>query len=377
MNTGGGDQFPAAGFRQDHVMTSSVSTGRRARRERHRPSRLVPFLVAAIFVAGAVTLLYPTAAAWITQYQQSQIIAALSDEVDQLPADGLGAALEAAHAYNARLTGEAVVGANSHVPTAEAEEDAETPYGEQLVANSGGLMGRLKIPSISVDLPIYHGTSDLTLLRGVGHLEGTSLPVGGASTHSVLTAHRGLASAELFTNLDRVEVGDTLTIEIFGETLTYRVRETQVVEPTETETLRPVRGDDLVTLVTCTPLGINTQRILVTGERITPTPIEDVKAAGQVPDIPGFPWWAVLLGAVVLAAALYVWFAGRPRRRTADAAKPADPKPTEPKPTEPTSPAETRTDAHTGGGGEAATDNDGGPTTAAATDTEVLALLRP
>ncbi|CAN7425770.1 class C sortase [Microbacterium sp. LjRoot45] len=356
-------------------MTSSVSTGRRARRERRRPSRLVPFLVAAIFVVGAVTLLYPTAAAWITQYQQSQIIAALSDEVDQLPAEGLGAALEAAHAYNARLTGEAVVGANANVPTAEAEEDAERPYGEQLVANSGGLMGRLKIPSISVDLPIYHGTSDLTLLRGVGHLEGTSLPVGGTSTHSVLTAHRGLASAELFTNLDRVEVGDTLTIEIFGETLTYRVRQTQVVEPTETETLRPVRGDDLVTLVTCTPLGINTQRILVTGERITPTPIEDVKAAGQVPDIPGFPWWAVLLGAVVLAAALYVWLAGRPRRRTADATKPPEPTPPEPTPHEPTSTEPTRTDADTGDTGSDSDDSrsDTGP----ATDTEVHALLRP
>lgn len=377
MNTGGGDQFPAAGFRQDHVMTSSVSTGRRARRERHRPSRLVPFLVAAIFVAGAVTLLYPTASAWITQYQQSQIIAALTDEVDQLPAEGLDAALEAAHEYNARLTGEAVVGANSHVPTADAQEDAETPYAEQLVANSGGLMGRLKIPSISVDLPIYHGTSDLTLLRGVGHLEGTSLPVGGRSTHSVLTAHRGLASAELFTNLDRVEVGDTLTIEIFGETLTYRVRETQVVEPTETETLRPVRGDDLVTLVTCTPLGINTQRILVTGERITPTPIEDVKAAGQVPDIPGFPWWAVLLGAIVLSAALYVWLAGRPRRRTADATKPTPPAET----TGPSTSDAARTDADAHTDIDAHTDVDAqsdlGTDTDVGTDTEVFALLRP
>ncbi len=153
--------------------------------------------------------------------------------------------------------------------------------------------------------------TDDVLERGTGHLEGTALPVGGASTHAVLTGHRGLATAELFTHLDRVAVGDTFTIEVFGEVLSYRVSVTRVVAPEDTETLYPQTGRDLVTLVTCTPLGINSHRILVTGERILPTPVDDVAAAGARPDIPGFPWWAVILGAVVLALAAYVWAAGR------------------------------------------------------------------
>ena len=173
-------------------------------------------------------------------------------------------------------------------------------------------MGRLKIPSIDVDLPIYHGTSDETLGKGVGHLEGTSLPVGGIDTHAVLSAHRGLASATMFDNLDKLDTGDTFVVEVAGEVLTYRVFETQVVDPGDTQTVLPRAGLDIVTLVTCTPLGINTHRILVTGERITPTPIKDIEAAGAVPDIPGFPWWAVILPVSVLVVGLYVWRSGYP-----------------------------------------------------------------
>jgi sortase A len=174
-------------------------------------------------------------------------------------------------------------------------------------------MARLRIPAIDVDLPIYHGTSDATLLKGVGHLEGTSLPVGGEGTHSVLTGHRGLASATLFTNLDKVKEGDTFTIEVLDQVLTYQVIRTQVVDPSDTASLRATAGEDLVTLVTCTPLGINSQRILVTGERITPTPQEDLDAAGSVPDIPGFPWWAAGLAAGVVLVGVFVWRAGYPR----------------------------------------------------------------
>lgn len=175
-------------------------------------------------------------------------------------------------------------------------------------------MARIRIPAIDVDLPIFHGTSDSVLEHGVGHLEGTALPVGGPSTHSVLTGHRGLASAELFTNLDRVDIGDTFTIEVFGEVLTYRVRETLVVEPEDTQSLLVQPGEDLLTLVTCTPLGINTHRILVMGERVIPTPQTDLDAAGDSPDIPGFPWWSIAAGGAILVAGSYVWLAGRPTR---------------------------------------------------------------
>ncbi|WP_370545223.1 class C sortase [Herbiconiux sp. VKM Ac-1786] len=150
--------------------------------------------------------------------------------------------------------------------------------------------------------------------HGVGHLEGTAVPVGGVTTHSVLTAHRGLATSELFTHLDRVELDDSFTIEVLGEVLTYRVVDTRVVEPTETQSLLPVDGRDLVTLVTCTPLGVNSHRILVTGERVIPTPQVDVDGAGQRPEIPTFPWWVVIAVAVLTAASLYVWWSGRPAR---------------------------------------------------------------
>lgn len=171
-------------------------------------------------------------------------------------------------------------------------------------------MGRIRIKKIDLDLPIYHGTDDDTLLKGVGHLEGTSLPVGGANTHSVLTAHRGLANAAMFTYLDRIEEGDTFNLEIFGQILTYQVERTRVVEPEDTEALQ-IRADaDLVTLITCTPLGINSHRILVTGHRI-PTP-ENAPQSGAVPEVPRFPWWTIWLSATYIAAAAYVWREGYP-----------------------------------------------------------------
>ncbi|GAA1861499.1 hypothetical protein GCM10009796_24720 [Microbacterium koreense] len=283
------------------------------RRHRARRSLTLPVVVAALFVLGAGVLLYPAAASWVNQAQQSAIIGAYSDDVEQLPADGLAEAIAEARDYNERLTGGALVAAGRNIPDAENPDQADG-YSAQLDANGTGLMARIKIPSIAVDLPVYHGTSDAVLLQGVGHLEGTALPVGGLATHSVLTAHRGLADAELFTNLNRVQVDDTFVIEVFGEVLTYRVRGTQVVDPDDTETLFAIPGEDLVTLVTCTPLGINTQRILVTGERVTPTPVDDLEAAGRHPEIPGFPWWAVGLGSVAVAAVAFVVWSARPPR---------------------------------------------------------------
>lgn len=261
---------------------------------------------------GVAVLLYPATAAWFTQYQQSQRIDAYSETVRDLTAESRHAAIQDAVAYNdALIDGTSVVAAGENKPLAAPA--AESDYTQLLHADDTGLMARIKIPSIDVDLPIYHGTSDDTLAKGIGHLEGTALPIGGASTHSVLTGHRGLADAELFTNLDQVVVGDTFTLEVFGEVLTYQVTETKVVEPEQTETLYPQRGADLVTLVTCTPLGINSHRILVTGERILPTPIRDVDAAGRRPDVPGFPYWSLGLAGAILVAGAYVVFSARRR----------------------------------------------------------------
>ncbi|WP_349426426.1 class C sortase [Microbacterium sp. LWS13-1.2] len=284
-------------------------------RSRRRARRRFPWPAAALalgFLLGIAVLLYPSTAAWFTQYQQSQRIDAYSETVRDLTVESRHAAIQDAVAYNdALVDGTSVVAAGENKPLAAA--GAESGYDQLLHADDTGLMARIKIPSIDVDLPIYHGTSDETLAKGIGHLEGTALPIGGASTHSVLTGHRGLADAELFTNLDKVAVGDTFTIEVFGEVLTYQVTDTKVVEPEQTETLYAQRGADLVTLVTCTPLGINTHRILVTGERILPTPVRDMDAAGQRPDIPGFPYWALGLGGAALVAGAYVVFSSRRR----------------------------------------------------------------
>lgn len=295
-----------------------LSVTRRERRARsgRRPLGAAPWITAACWVLGVAILLYPTAAAWISQYNQSTLIGFYDRQVEHASPDGR-TQIKNARAYNEALSSGVLLpaGANTPVGAGESRDSAARPYRSQLVTPSG-MMARLRVPAIDLDLPIFHGTDDDTLLRGLGHLEGTSLPVGGPSTRSVITGHRGLASAEMFTNLDRVKTGDTFTIETFGEVLTYRVKDVTVVAPEDTETLHQVAGQDLVTLITCTPLGVNTHRILVTGERITPTPPANIYAAGKPSAVPHFPWWIpAMVGAILLAVAYLRW-AGKPISKT-------------------------------------------------------------
>ncbi|MDO4244346.1 MAG: class C sortase [Actinomyces sp.] len=292
------------------------------RRPRPRPARwrlrLSALLPALMALAGMALLSYPTVAAWFSQYNQSQIISGYAEAVSSAePAAAQQIAL--AHAYNDALSSGAMLNAGAHVPVGDgqvADGSEALDYNEILTANEAGLMARLQIPSIDLDLPVYHGTAEDTLLAGLGHLEGTSLPVGGEGTRSVITGHRGLANATMFTDLDKVSLGDTFTLEVFGEVLSYRVVDVVVVAPEDTESLRAEEGRDLVTLVTCTPLGINSHRILLTGERIYPTPAEAVAAAQAAPEIPAFPWWAVWLSAGLLLVCLYLWRAGLPPARS-------------------------------------------------------------
>lgn len=170
------------------------------------------------------------------------------------------AILDAASQYNARL---AQTGMKWQMSAADEKE-----YESLLNADGSGIMGYINIPKIDVELPIYHGTDDAVLQTSIGHLSGTSLPVGGPSTHCVLSGHRGLPSAKLFTDLDQMKEGDTFTLTILNETLTYQVDQIRIVEPTDLSDLQIVDGQDLCTLVTCTPYGINTHRLLVRGHRI-------------------------------------------------------------------------------------------------------------
>lgn len=292
---------------------------RRIRHARERASSwhldLASLIPALLATAGLLLLTYPAAASWVRQYNQSQLVVEYADAVEVAIPDAT-TQLAQAQAYNDALASGAVLEAGASIPTGDGTStQTGLDYRSILDVNSHGIMARLRIPAIDLDLPVYHGTSDETLLAGLGHLEGTSLPVGGEGTRAVITGHRGLASATMFTHLDQVGLGDTFTIEVLGEILTYRVTDTTVVEPDETEALRSVEGRDLVTLVTCTPLGINSHRILVTGERVLPTPAQDVAAVGADPDVPGLPWWAVWLAVGLAAVGLYVWWAGRPPRR--------------------------------------------------------------
>lgn len=310
MNADRDREFPTT-VRGSRSQSARHAAARRSS-DRHpagwRPGAFT-WAIALLILTGAGVFLYPSVAQWITSYNQSQIIQ--NAEAGTGDSDDNARQLQAARAYNAALSSGVQVKANTNVPVGDGTvSSGRFDYGDLLRMTSDGMMARLKIPSIGVDLPVYHGTSDQVLLQGSGHLEGSSLPVGGANTHAVLTAHRGLADATMFTDLDKVEVGDDFVIEVLGDVLTYRVRETKVVDPEDTDSLRAQQGRDLVTLITCTPLGINTQRILVTGERILPTPAQDVADAGAAPDLPGFPWWLCGVSAALLLAGAYVWRSG-------------------------------------------------------------------
>lgn len=284
-------------------------------------------LSALLVMAGLCLFLYPTAADW-----QAQLIhyENLKDREQVYSQQSEGAAienakmLEDARAYNDTLVqGSSVVGAGERIPSGEelAKKNAEA-YNKTL-GGKDAIIARLKIPSIGVDLPVYKGVTENVLERGVGHLPGTALPVGGKGTHSVLSAHRGLASSELFTNLDKVKVNERFTVEVAGEILSYQVVEIKVVKPEQTEFIKPQEGRDLLTLVTCTPLGINSDRILVISERVWPTPVEDVEAAKAGPTV-DFPWWMIILGGGILASIWLVWSSGPKKKSNASDAADAN-----------------------------------------------------
>jgi sortase A len=204
-------------------------------------------------------LLYPSFSNWYNEDKQTTVIEDYSEQVAHLSQEDYDKYLNEAREYNSEL-------ANKGYSTFTLSEEEEARY--ESLLNLDSVMGYIEIPSIRVKLPIYHGTSDEILQIGVGHIAGTSLPVGGESTHCVLSGHRGLPSSKLFTDLDMLTTGDVFVITVLNETLTYEVDQVLIVDPDDTSALGIVEGEDLCTLVTCTPYGINTHRLLVRGHRI-------------------------------------------------------------------------------------------------------------
>ena len=220
----------------------------------------ITLLLFLILLAGLSLLLYPSVSDYWNSLHQTRAIATYAEEVANLNQDQYDEIWAAAESYNASLTDRV---------NAYQLSDAQKEEYQQLLNVSGlGVMGYIEIPEIDVSLPIYHGTEDTVLQAAVGHLEWTSLPVGGESTHCVLSGHRGLPSAKLFTNLDKLREGDTFLLRVLDEILTYEVDQILIVEPQDTAALEIVEGQDYCTLVTCTPYGINTHRLLVRGHRI-------------------------------------------------------------------------------------------------------------
>lgn len=217
-------------------------------------------ILVVVFVIGLCLLLYPTFSDYWNSFHQSRAIANYAAEVADIDDEDYKTIWDDAVAYNKTLPQRSY--------RWKLSEEEEQEYESLLNIDGDGMMGYIEIPEIKGSLPIYHGTDEAVLQIAIGHIEGSSLPVGGESTHCVLSGHRGLPSAKLFSNLDRLEEGDTFIIRILDEMLTYEVDQIRIVEPDDLSDLEIVQGQDLCTLVTCTPYGVNTHRLLVRGHRI-------------------------------------------------------------------------------------------------------------
>ncbi len=262
-------------------------------------------LVCILMILGGLGfLLYPPASDLWNRYRNSKLVGTYTQVVKNLPQDQSKAIWEKAREYNEKHTTNTIVDAFKE----EEEYVLTAPYDQLLNPSGDNIMGTIEIPKIHVKLPIFHGVGEESLQRGAGHLEGTSLPIGGKSTHSVISAHRGLPSAILFTDLDQMAKGDLFYLHIMDEVFAYRVADIQTVLPHQSELLAIQPNRDLCTLLTCTPYGVNSHRLLVIGERTAyipdeATPVEEKDVA--VLDTVIANWKITLAGVIVLLFFLF------------------------------------------------------------------------
>lgn len=232
---------------------------------------LSTILLFLVFFIGLSLLLYPSFADWWNSFHQSRAVASYIEQVASMDNDQYQEIWSAAWDYNRSL----IDRPNDYLLSDEQRQH----YNTLLNVGGNGIMGYIEVPKLDIVYPVYHGTDEAILQIAIGHLDWTSMPVGGESSHCVVSGHRGLPSARLFTDLDQMEVGDTFLLRVLDEVLTYEVDQILIVEPHVTEDLLIVEGEDLCTLVTCTPYGINSHRMLVRGHRIA---TEEVKAVRRV-----------------------------------------------------------------------------------------------
>ena len=258
-----------------------------------------------VFFLGLSLLLYPSISDYWNSFHQTRAIASYAESVAEIEDDQYEEMLEAARQYNEKL---AKNGQNWVMTDEELEE-----YNQILNVGGTGIMGYIEIPDINVSLPIYHGTDEEVLQIAIGHIAGSSLPIGGKGTHTVISGHRGLPSAKLFTNLDQLKEGDLFIIRVLDETMTYEVDQIRIVEPQDLSELAIEEDQDLCTLITCTPYGVNSHRLLVRGHRVANVEKNTIRAVADAQQLD-----SLIVGslyAVPILAVMLIWILIKYRKR--------------------------------------------------------------
>lgn len=268
--------------------------------------RFLPIImIVLLFLGGAGLVLYPVVSSWYMDRHQGQVVADYDEEAAKMSQEQIEEELEKARKYNESLLGNVVL---TDPFDAEALEEQNTEYEDLLDIGGDGVMGSVEIPGQDIYLPIYHGTSAESLEKGAGHLKNSSLPVGGKGTHAVISGHTALPTAEMFNDLSEVEEGDVFYIHVLGQILAYEVDQIKIVLPEDISDLLIHREEDYVTLVTCTPYGINSHRLLVRGTRV---PYEEAQAVtpsrGEPEDPMRTAYLAAAAAAALLAAGLWYY----------------------------------------------------------------------
>lgn len=263
-------------------------------------------ILVVLLLVGLSVMLYPTVSDWWNSRVQTRAIATYNQSVEQMDTGDKERLLMEAHSYNATL---------SHLTAPFTNWEDARNYGKILDISGTGIMGYISIPKIQVELPIYHGTSAEVLNVAVGHLQGSSFPVGGENTHAVISAHRGLPSAKLFSDLDQLVEGDTFTVTILDEVLTYEVEKIFIVKPDELDKLAIIPGGDYVTLMTCTPYGVNSHRLLVRAHRVDTVYPHNVKVAADAVQLDSMSV-VPFIAAPLFVGLLVFWIVSSRRQKT-------------------------------------------------------------
>lgn len=295
-------------MRREPTVTSRTRSRTRSKKHKQRKvtkkGRLQTIFLLILFFIGVGLLVYPYFSDYWNTFHQSCVIMNYADQVSDMNSEEYARLINEANQYNSELQ-------KTGIKWTMTDEE-KAAYDSYLDFESSGVMGYITIPKINVELPIFHGTSDAILQTSIGHIAGSSLPVGGLGTHTILSGHRGLPSARLFTNLDQLAAGDTFTITVLNETYTYEVDQIRIVEPTDLSSFQLEPDKDYCTLVTCTPYGINTHRLLVRGHRVENANgnADLVADAIQIRPIYITPFVAILL-----LLGLFLWSKLRKKRK--------------------------------------------------------------